>query len=612
MTDNFNPKTTSTASVHAANDNGDARLVRAMHAVDQTVQITATVFNAALVRSRKRYKTMALLLEDSHSPALPLRRQRSDLWTLLQDEIFTATGLKPSEEALTAALLEYQGVTVIPDAQWQQHRIEVPPSSAARYVHVCAGADQYLLSEDPWDALATAALMSSDGSGIRLAIARGKQWEQIFSQHADLGSCVNILEKPQVVSSTAEARVALPTLVGLEAIDVVQFVDDAIAHAAREGASDVHFETGKLGLTVKFRLDGVMSPGPQVTDSKRAEEVVSRIKVMAQLDITESRRPQDGRIHWSLNGFGPMDLRVSVMPSILGEDVVLRLLDKSHLQSNSEGRSELTLYTLGFDDTLVDQLRELAQRPHGMLLVTGPTGSGKTTTVYAALSEANDGLEKIITIEDPVEYQLSGVLQIPVNEQKGLTFATGLRSILRHDPDKILVGEIRDAETAQIAVQSALTGHMVFTTVHANSLFDVLGRFQHFGIEQFALASALNGVVVQRLLRKLCPHCCGSRSTTEKENYKLQSLGLTTSDRFPVAIGCAHCRKTGYKGRFVTAEVHTVSDSLRELIAARASLDKLVGALYPDSAGRLLARAMAKVLQGHTTLEEVRRVVGLV
>jgi general secretion pathway protein E len=244
--------------------------------------------------------------------------------------------------------------------------------------------------------------------------------------------------------------------------------------------------------------------------------------------------------------------------------------------------------------------------------MTRPTGSGKTTTVYAALTEVNDGLEKIVTIEDPVEYELPGVLQIPVNEQKGLTFATGLRSILRHDPDKILVGEIRDAETAEIAIQSSLTGHLVFTTVHANSLFDVLGRFQHFGIDPFALASALNGVVVQRLLRKLCPHCTGWREPTPLEREKLTALALPVPDKLPVAQGCDQCRHTGYRGRFVVAEVHELSDAVRDLIVRKTSMSELKATLYHDPSGRLLVQALARVQRGATTLEEVARVVGLV
>jgi general secretion pathway protein E len=388
----------------------------------------------------------------------------------------------------------------------------------------------------------------------------------------------------------------------------VSFVDLAIIRAYELGASDVHFETNRDGMGVKYRLDGVMAPGERLQDSKRSEEVISRIKVMAQLDITERRRPQDGRIHWSRAGHDTIDLRVSIMPSIFGEDAVLRLLDKAQLR---EAQISMSLDVLGFDPEVGDTIRALAARPHGMLLITGPTGSGKTTTVYAALSEVNNGLEKIITIEDPVEYELPGVLQIPVNEQKGLTFATGLRSILRHDPDKILVGEIRDSETAEIAVQSSLTGHLVLTTVHANSLFDVLGRFRHFDIDPFSLASALNGVAVQRLLRKVCPHCAQSRMPTASEGGKLAALQLPVPARLPMAMGCAHCRHTGYRGRFVVAEVHDFDDKARDLMVRGASMSELKAFLYQDPANRLLRRALAKVERGTTTLEEVVRVVGL-
>jgi general secretion pathway protein E len=390
---------------------------------------------------------------------------------------------------------------------------------------------------------------------------------------------------------------------------VVAFVDEAITRAYADGASDIHFETDRQGVGIKFRLDGVMAAGPRLNEPQRAEEVISRIKVLAQLDITERRRPQDGRIHWTHAQGDTMDLRVSIMPSIFGEDAVLRLLDKAQLRHTSQS---ISLDVLGFDPLLSARLRELAGRPHGMLLITGPTGSGKTTTVYAALSEVNDGLEKIVTIEDPVEYELPGVLQIPVNEQKGLTFATGLRSILRHDPDKILVGEIRDAETAEIAIQSALTGHLVFTTVHANSLFDVLGRFQHFGIDPFALASALNGIVVQRLLRRLCPLCHQWRAPTRLEIDKLDKLDQVVPTKLPVACGCAQCRNTGYKGRFVVAEVFELNDTVRDLIVNKNSLSELKAMVYQDKSQRLLAQSLSKVALAETTLEEVTRVVGLV
>jgi general secretion pathway protein E len=411
-----------------------------------------------------------------------------------------------------------------------------------------------------------------------------------------------LIDAPVVRSSLEPAKSPAQSSVA------VSFVDAAIVRARELGASDIHFETHRDGMAVKYRLDGVMAAGERLADAERSEEVISRIKVMAQLDITERRRPQDGRIHWTHVKLDPIDLRVSIMPSIFGEDAVLRLLDKAQLRQSQES---ISLDLLGFDVEVGNTIRDLAGRPHGMLLITGPTGSGKTTTVYAALSEVNNGLEKIITIEDPVEYELTGVLQIPVNEQKGLTFATGLRSILRHDPDKILVGEIRDSETAEIAVQSSLTGHLVLTTVHANSLFDVLGRFRHFDIDPFALASALNGVAVQRLLRRVCSHCAQSRQATASEVAKLKLLGLPVPQTLLVAKGCEHCRNTGYRGRFVVAEVHDFNDEARDLIVAGASTSALKTLLYANPEERLLRRAIDKVEQGITTLEEVSRVVGL-
>ncbi|MBC7803194.1 MAG: type II/IV secretion system protein, partial [Candidatus Parcubacteria bacterium] len=280
---------------------------------------------------------------------------------------------------------------------------------------------------------------------------------------------------------------------------VVKLVNSTLYDALKIGASDVHIESTGAGLAVRYRLDGVLSPVARVEGDDQAEQVLSRIKVMANLDIAERRVPQDGRIKVSVRG-REIDLRVSVIPSIFGEDAVLRILDKQALSDEARG---LRLDRLGFTAGAMRELRELAREPYGMMLVTGPTGSGKTTTLYAAITEINDGHDKIVTIEDPVEYQLPGVMQIPVNEKKGLTFARGLRSILRHDPDKIMVGEIRDPETAQIAVQAALTGHLVFTTVHANSVIDVIGRFIHMGIDPYNLVAALNGIAAQRLLRIL-------------------------------------------------------------------------------------------------------------
>jgi general secretion pathway protein E len=359
---------------------------------------------------------------------------------------------------------------------------------------------------------------------------------------------------------------------------VVRLVTSTLYDALKVGASDVHLESTGSGLAIKYRIDGVLTPAQTVAGAELAEHVISRIKVMSELDIAERRVPQDGRFKARRDG-RDIDFRVSVMPSVLGEDAVLRILDRKAL---SEHISGLTLDALGFSAEMKESLRTLSTQPYGMLLVTGPTGSGKTTTLYAVITEVNRGLDKIVTIEDPVEYQLPGVLQIPVNEQKGLTFARGLRSILRHDPDRIMVGEIRDPETAEIAVQSALTGHLVYTTVHANNAIDVLGRFQHMGVDAYNLVSALNGVLAQRLIRVLCPSCRGK--------------------------GCGHCRGTGFKGRKAIGELLVLNDDLRDMIVARAPARTLKEAAR--AAGTVSLREAAKRLvdAGETTLEEINRV----
>jgi general secretion pathway protein E len=359
---------------------------------------------------------------------------------------------------------------------------------------------------------------------------------------------------------------------------VVRLVASTLYDAIKAGASDVHLESTGNGLTIKYRIDGVLTAAESVPGIEIAEQVISRIKVMSELDIAERRVPQDGRFKARRDG-RDIDFRVSVMPSVFGEDAVLRILDRRALSDQLRG---LTLDSLGFDEETIERMRKLSVEPYGMLLVTGPTGSGKTTSLYAVISEVNKGLDKIITIEDPVEYQLPGVLQIPVNEQKGLTFARGLRSILRHDPDRIMVGEIRDPETAEIAIQSALTGHLVYTTVHANNAFDVLGRFMHMGVDPYNLVSALNAVLAQRLVRVYCPSCKGA--------------------------GCAQCRGTGFKGRKAIGELLVLNDDLRELIIARAPAKKLKEAAR--AAGSLTLREAAQRLvdKGETSLEEINRV----
>jgi general secretion pathway protein E len=395
------------------------------------------------------------------------------------------------------------------------------------------------------------------------------------------------------------------TSIAQDASPVVRLINSTIFDAMKAGASDIHLETEPQGLTVKYRIDGVMNSVAEIAGLERAEQAVSRIKVMAELDISERRVPQDGRFKLSIQG-QEIDFRVSVMPSLVGEDVVVRILDKRSLTRELHG---LRLDILGFDADTLFRVRRLATEPYGMLLVTGPTGSGKTTTLYAALTEINTGRDKIVTIEDPIEYRLPGILQIPVHEKKGLTFARGLRSILRHDPDKILVGEIRDPETAQIAIQSALTGHLVFTSVHANNVFDVLGRFLHMGVDTYSFISALNGVLAQRLVRLVCNECAVPHRPEPEE---LELSGILAQDIDGMTLrrgrGCGHCRGTGYRGRRAIGELLRVNDELREMIIARAPIRQIKEAARRNGTHFLRDSAIAAAAEGSTTLEEINRV----
>lgn len=386
---------------------------------------------------------------------------------------------------------------------------------------------------------------------------------------------------------------------------VVRLVHSTLYDAHKSQASDIHLEMTAGALSIKYRIDGVLSSIGVIQGADLAEQVISRIKVMSELDIAERRVPQDGRFKVSIQG-REIDFRVSIMPSIFGEDAVLRILDRQALSDHIEG---LTLNQLGFNQAAIASIRRLSSEPYGMLLVTGPTGSGKTTSLYAAISEVNKGSDKIITIEDPIEYQLPGVLQIPVNEKKGLTFARGLRSILRHDPDKIMVGEIRDSETAQIAIQAALTGHLVFTTVHANNVFDVIGRFSHMGVDPYSFVSALNGIAAQRLVRLLCPHC----SVDERPDDKLieeSGIPIDEADQFKFrnGRGCGQCRGSGYRGRNAIAEILILNDEIRELIVAQEPIRRIKEAARNNGTRFLREAALDMVKQGSTSLEEANRV----
>src|SRR5687768_980651 len=386
---------------------------------------------------------------------------------------------------------------------------------------------------------------------------------------------------------------------------IIRLVDSTIFTAIQRRASDIHIETQDDAVYVKYRIDGVLQPAMRPIAKRFHSTIVSRIKVMAELDIAEKRVPQDGRFKLRLPG-KTIDFRVSVMPSAHGEDVVIRILDK---ESISEQFRELRLDILGFPEDELRRFRKYIAEPYGMVLVTGPTGSGKTTTLYAALSEIKSVEDKIITIEDPVEYQLKGITQIPINEKKGLTFARGLRSILRHDPDKIMVGEIRDPETAQIAIQSALTGHLVFTTVHANTVIDVLGRFLNMGVEPYQFVSALNCVMAQRLVRLICSHCKRPAKVTRAMlEESAMDVKLADTQAFFEGAGCIECDGTGFKGRMAICELLDLTDSIREMILERRPSSEIKKLAHEEGMRFLRESAVEKVLQGVTTLREINKV----
>ena len=386
---------------------------------------------------------------------------------------------------------------------------------------------------------------------------------------------------------------------------IIRLVDTTIFTALQRRASDIHIETRDDSVVIKYRIDGVLQQAMSAIAKDHHTTIISRIKVMSELDIAERRVPQDGRFRVKYNG-RQIDFRVSIMPSIHGEDAVLRVLDK---ESMSEKFRKLTLDVVGFGDDDIRKFRRYVAEPYGMVLVTGPTGSGKTTTLYAALNEIKTDEDKIVTIEDPVEYQIRGVTQIPVNEKKGLTFARGLRSILRHDPDKIMVGEIRDQETAQIAIQSALTGHLVFTTVHANNVVDVLGRFLNMGVDPYNFVSALNCILAQRLVRIICPAC---KKQVHYDDEVLESSGLDLQVwrnlPFYEGEGCIECSGTGFHGRTAIHELLDLSDHIRELILAKKPSSEIRRAARDEGMHFLRESALEKVKAGITTLKEINKV----
>ena len=410
----------------------------------------------------------------------------------------------------------------------------------------------------------------------------------------------------QLVSEDEEGEETLTIdRITQDASPIIKLVDSVVFNAIQRRASDVHIETQENVVLIKYRIDGVLYQAMDPIDKRHHGTIISRIKVMSELDIAEKRIPQDGRFKLRVRG-RTIDFRVSIMPTVHGEDAVIRILDKE--SANAEFKS-LNLDVLGFDAETKKKLRKFIREPYGMVLVTGPTGSGKTTTLYACLSEIQSVEDKIVTIEDPVEYQLRGITQIPVNEKKGLTFARGLRSILRHDPDKIMVGEIRDEETAQIAVQSALTGHLVFTTVHANNVVDVLGRFLNMKVELYNFVSALNCVLAQRLVRKICSHC---REEVRVLPETFREAGLdpeaVTGRIFYEGRGCLECDGTGFHGRMAIAELLDLSDRIRGLILDRRPAADIKKAAREEGMTFLRDAALEKVFDGSTTLKEINKV----
>ena len=399
----------------------------------------------------------------------------------------------------------------------------------------------------------------------------------------------------------------IPTLdhAGEEQSPAVRLLDSILLSAMQRRASDIHIEAADRSTTVKLRVDGILIPAMEPLDIRLHAPLVSRLKVMSELDIAERRVPQDGSFRMRLDR-KTVDFRVSILPSVFGESVVIRILDRDSIAT---GVSALKLERIGFNPEDLKRFRKAITRPYGMVLVTGPTGSGKTTTLYAAISEMNTLEDKLITIEDPVEYQLSGVVQIPVNEKKGVTFARGLRSILRHDPDKIMVGEIRDAETAQIAIQSALTGHLVLTTVHANNVFDVIGRFASMGIDAYNFLAALNCVLAQRLVRILCPSC---RTPVKVQQALIEESGLDYEQYkdtpFYEGKGCPQCHGTGYRGRKCITEFLDLTDEIKEMIHAERPLSEIRYRAVTDGMITLRQSALKKVLSGETSLREINRV----
>jgi type IV pilus assembly protein PilB len=520
-----------------------------------------------------------------------------------------------TEEEVTRALAEQFGLEFI---DLQNFRMDeaivnsIPSDATYRYHFIpleLRGESLVLAVSDPTDIIKLDDIEMLLGRPIIIKLATELSISQLLKKGEGTSRVLKEVSEDfmlQLVQETDKGEEILSVeKVSADTSPIIKLLNSTIIDALNKRASDIHIEAAHEGVVIKYRVDGVLYKATEPLDIHFQGPIISRLKVMSELDISERRIPQDGRFKVRINNKS-IDFRVSIMPSAFGEDAVIRILDKESIASDLKG---LTLDTLGMPAREIKRFRKMIREPYGMVLVTGPTGSGKTTTLYGALSEIHTGEEKIITIEDPVEYVLRGIVQIPVNEKKGLTFARGLRSILRHDPDKIMVGEIRDPETAQIAVQSALTGHLVFTTVHANNVFDVLGRFIHMGIDPYNFVACLNCVMAQRLVRKLCEKCKYPVQISDEELIEsaIDPEKCRGAD-FHDAKGCDECNHTGYRGREAIVELLDLNDNIRELIIAKSSVVVLKKAA--SEAGTLFLResAVEKVLAGKTTLREINRV----
>lgn len=520
-----------------------------------------------------------------------------------------------SEDQLAQALASQYGLTYDPltnfrvdpqyyesiSIKWMQRVPFVPMSEQAGVLTIAVVEPHNLLGLDELELLIgkPLELVVTSRSAIMAALERSEGSSQVLREFEAEYRSVLVKEDER-----GEEILALDH-VREDQSPTVKLLDSILLNAMQRRASDIHIEAGDRATNVKLRVDGILVPAMEPLDIRLHALLVSRLKVMSELDIAERRVPQDGSFRMRMDR-KTVDFRVSILPSVFGESVVIRILDR---ESIATGVSDLKLERLGFNPEDLKRFRKSITRPHGMVLVTGPTGSGKTTTLYAAISEMNTLEDKLITIEDPVEYQLSGVVQIPVNEKKGLTFARGLRSVLRHDPDKIMVGEIRDAETAQIAIQSALTGHLVLTTVHANNVFDVIGRFASMGIDAYNFLAALNCVLAQRLVRILCQSC---RTSVKVPQALIEESGLDYNQYkntlFYEGVGCPQCHGTGYRGRKCITEFLDLTDEIKEMIHAERPLSEIRYRAVTDGMITLRQSALKKVLNGETSLREINRV----